>query len=232
MNDTSDVMRVVLRFRVSGEEWEVTRVDRRAGAGGLRPPQAQLVRYGPGRRDAREGRAGQAGQRAGAGSDRARQRRLPAHRDPAAGTLRPSPGRGRAVGPHRDPAPGVADPRSRGGGGGGAAAPGRGQDLGGAAEGRGGAPSGRSRRAPCTAHFRGRRDEPSGHGAGRSAGPVRAGPGDRPSLGGDHRGGPAGGRTRDPAGDGRTGRAGWPPWSVRSAGCVPGRRSWRSGRPA
>ena len=48
MNDTSDVMRVVLRFRVSGEEWEVTRVDRRAGAGGLRPAQAQLVRYGPG----------------------------------------------------------------------------------------------------------------------------------------------------------------------------------------
>ena len=47
MNDTSDVMRVVLRFRVSGEEWEITRVDRRAGAGGLRPPQAQLVRYGP-----------------------------------------------------------------------------------------------------------------------------------------------------------------------------------------
>ena len=48
MNDTSDVMRVVLRFQVSGEEWEVTRVDRRAGGGGLRPPQAQLVRYGPG----------------------------------------------------------------------------------------------------------------------------------------------------------------------------------------
>ena len=48
MNDTSDVMRVVLRFRVAGEEWEVTRVDRRAGAGGLRAPQAQLVRYGPG----------------------------------------------------------------------------------------------------------------------------------------------------------------------------------------
>ena len=47
MNDTSDVMRVVLRFRVSGEEWEVTRVDRRAGGGGLRPPQAQLIRYGP-----------------------------------------------------------------------------------------------------------------------------------------------------------------------------------------
>ena len=47
MNDTSDVMRVVLRFRVAGEEWEVTRVDRRAGAGGLRPAQAQLVRYGP-----------------------------------------------------------------------------------------------------------------------------------------------------------------------------------------
>ena len=47
MNDTSDVMRVVLRFRVASEEWEVTRVDRRAGAGGRRPPQAQLVRYGP-----------------------------------------------------------------------------------------------------------------------------------------------------------------------------------------
>ena len=46
MNDTSDVMRVVLRFKVAGEEWEVTRVDRRAGAGGLRPAQAQLVRYG------------------------------------------------------------------------------------------------------------------------------------------------------------------------------------------
>ena len=46
MNDTSDVMRVVLGFRVAGEEWKVTRVDRRAGAGGLRPPQAQLVRYG------------------------------------------------------------------------------------------------------------------------------------------------------------------------------------------
>ena len=48
MNDTSDVMRVVLRFRVAGEEWEVTRVDRRAGVGGLRPAQAQLVHYGPG----------------------------------------------------------------------------------------------------------------------------------------------------------------------------------------
>ena len=48
MNDTSDVMRVVLRFQVAGEEWEVTRVDRRAGVGGLRPAQAQLVRYGPG----------------------------------------------------------------------------------------------------------------------------------------------------------------------------------------
>ena len=48
MNDTSDVMRVVLRFRVAGEEWEVTRVDRRAGVGGLRTAQAQLVRYGPG----------------------------------------------------------------------------------------------------------------------------------------------------------------------------------------
>ena len=48
MNDTWDVMRVVFRFQVAGEEWEVTRVDRRAGAGGLRPPKAQLVRYGPG----------------------------------------------------------------------------------------------------------------------------------------------------------------------------------------
>ena len=48
MNATSDVMRVVLRFWVAGEEWEVTRVDRRAGGGGLRPAQAQLVRYGPG----------------------------------------------------------------------------------------------------------------------------------------------------------------------------------------
>ncbi len=47
MNDTSDVMRVVLRFRVAGGEWEVTRVDRRTGAGGLGPPRAQLVRYGP-----------------------------------------------------------------------------------------------------------------------------------------------------------------------------------------
>ena len=48
MNDTSDVMRVVLRFRVAGEEWEATRVDRRAGKGGLRPAKAQLVRFGPG----------------------------------------------------------------------------------------------------------------------------------------------------------------------------------------
>ena len=48
MNDTSDLMRVVLRFQVAGEEWEVTRVDRRAGAGGLRPATAQLVRHGPG----------------------------------------------------------------------------------------------------------------------------------------------------------------------------------------
>ncbi len=46
MNDTSDTMRVVLRFRVSGEEWEVARVDRRTGSG-LRPAKAQLVRYGP-----------------------------------------------------------------------------------------------------------------------------------------------------------------------------------------
>ena len=48
MNDTSDAMRVVLRFRVGGEEWEVTRVDRRSGAGGLGPARAQLVRFGPG----------------------------------------------------------------------------------------------------------------------------------------------------------------------------------------
>ena len=48
MNDTSDVMRVVLRFQVAGEEWEVTRVDRRsARAGGLGPAKAQLVCYGP-----------------------------------------------------------------------------------------------------------------------------------------------------------------------------------------
>ena len=48
MNDTSDVMRVVLRFQVAREEWEVTRVDRRAGAGGLRQPQAQLIHFGRG----------------------------------------------------------------------------------------------------------------------------------------------------------------------------------------
>ena len=48
MNDTSDTMRVVFRFRVAGEEWEVTRVDRRAGVGGFRAPHAQLVRFGPG----------------------------------------------------------------------------------------------------------------------------------------------------------------------------------------
>jgi len=48
MNDTSDTMRVVLRFRVAGQEWEVTRVDRKAGAGGLRPARAQLVGFGPG----------------------------------------------------------------------------------------------------------------------------------------------------------------------------------------
>ena len=44
MNDTSDTMRVVLRFQVSGEEWEVARVARRAGAGGLRHAKAQLGR--------------------------------------------------------------------------------------------------------------------------------------------------------------------------------------------
>ena len=48
MNDTSDTMRVVLRFRVAGQEWEVTRVDRRTGAGGLRPARAQLICSGPG----------------------------------------------------------------------------------------------------------------------------------------------------------------------------------------
>ena len=48
MNDMSDTMRVVLRFRVAGQEWEVTRVDRRAGAGGLRPARAQLICFGPG----------------------------------------------------------------------------------------------------------------------------------------------------------------------------------------
>ena len=48
MNDTSNTMRVVLRFRVAGQEWEVTRVDRRTGAGGLRPARAQLTCFGPG----------------------------------------------------------------------------------------------------------------------------------------------------------------------------------------
>ncbi len=48
MNDTSDTMRVVLRFRVAGQEWEATRVDRRTGVGGLRPARAQLVCFGPG----------------------------------------------------------------------------------------------------------------------------------------------------------------------------------------
>ncbi len=47
MHDTSEIMRVVLRFRVANEEWEVARVDRRAAGGKLRPPAARLVRYGP-----------------------------------------------------------------------------------------------------------------------------------------------------------------------------------------
>ena len=158
-------------------------------------------------RNDRKGRAGQAGQRPCPGADRTRQRRLPAHRDPAAGALRPPSGRGRAARPHRDSAPGVAHRGSGGGGGDGGAATGRRQDIGGAAAGRGAAPSGESRRAPCTAHLRGRRDEPRGQGSGGSAGGRRADPGDGPSLRGDHRGGPAGGRERDPVGDGRTGRA-------------------------
>ena len=47
MNDTSDVMRVVLRFRVSGEEWEVARVDRRAGGGGFGLPRRNWFAAGP-----------------------------------------------------------------------------------------------------------------------------------------------------------------------------------------
>ena len=42
MNDTSNEMRVVLRFRVSGQEWEVTRVLRRDGRRKVRPARAQL----------------------------------------------------------------------------------------------------------------------------------------------------------------------------------------------
>lgn len=42
MNDTSDKMRVVLRFRVSGQEWEVARALRRDGKGVVRPAGVQL----------------------------------------------------------------------------------------------------------------------------------------------------------------------------------------------
>ena len=46
MNDTSTQLRVVLRFRVSGEEWEVARVVRRSGRGDVGAARAQLVRLG------------------------------------------------------------------------------------------------------------------------------------------------------------------------------------------
>ena len=46
MNDTSTQLRVVLRFRVSGEEWEVTRVVRRSSRGNVGAARAQLVHLG------------------------------------------------------------------------------------------------------------------------------------------------------------------------------------------
>ena len=46
MNDTSTDLRVVLRFRVSGETWEVARSLRRSGQGGVGQPRAQLRRLG------------------------------------------------------------------------------------------------------------------------------------------------------------------------------------------
>ena len=48
MNDTSRHLRVVLRFRVSGETWEVARTLRRDGQGRVGSPTAQLRRIGPG----------------------------------------------------------------------------------------------------------------------------------------------------------------------------------------
>ena len=46
MNDTSTQLRVVLRFRVSGEEWEVARVVRRTNRGDVGAARAQLVHLG------------------------------------------------------------------------------------------------------------------------------------------------------------------------------------------
>ena len=46
MNDTSTDLRVVLRFRVSGETWEVARSLRRGGQGGVGQARAQLRRLG------------------------------------------------------------------------------------------------------------------------------------------------------------------------------------------
>ena len=46
MNDTSDKTRVVLRFRVSGQEWDVVRTLRRDGKGQVRPSGAQLQLLG------------------------------------------------------------------------------------------------------------------------------------------------------------------------------------------
>ena len=46
MNDTSTHLRVVLRFRVSGETWEVARALRRDGQGRVGSPVAQLRRVG------------------------------------------------------------------------------------------------------------------------------------------------------------------------------------------
>ncbi|MCY4400266.1 MAG: SMC family ATPase [Gemmatimonadetes bacterium] len=46
MNDTSTQLRVVLRFRVSGEEWEVARVVRRSSRGDVGAARAQLVHLG------------------------------------------------------------------------------------------------------------------------------------------------------------------------------------------
>ena len=46
MNDTSMHLRVVLRFRVSGETWEVARTLRRGGQGRVGPAGAQLRRVG------------------------------------------------------------------------------------------------------------------------------------------------------------------------------------------
>ncbi len=46
MNDTSTQLRVVLRFRVTGETWEVARVLRRDGQGQVGPASARLRRLG------------------------------------------------------------------------------------------------------------------------------------------------------------------------------------------